>query len=222
VKEYFLRYDETQSNDFTLMAGGRTVTLHSTDITDWTIRFLDTGLSSSIGDRLFRVREQVQDEEMFLANYADTLTDAPLDDMISAFERSSAVASIMAVPPVSTHHVVDVDPAGRVTGIRDVQELMQWENGGYFIMRPGIFDVLRLGEDLVPQAFNRLITSDQLMAQRYNGFWRAADTFKDRVELEEMFLAGRSPWTVWDPQRSETARARMIRPVPPADAVLTG
>jgi glucose-1-phosphate cytidylyltransferase len=216
VKEYFLRYDETQSNDFTMVGGARTVTMHSTDIHDWTITFLDTGLSSTIGERLMRVRSHVQDEEMFLANYADTLTDAPLDEIVETFRRSAATASLLAVPPVSTHHVIDIDDSGVVTGVRDVHELMQWENGGYFVLRPKIFDALREGEDMVPHAFARLIAANQLLAQRYNGFWRAADTFKDRVELEEMFTSRRSPWMVWDPQRSDTARARLVQQVPSA------
>jgi glucose-1-phosphate cytidylyltransferase len=216
VKEFFLRYDETQSNDFTMVGGARTVTMHSTDITDWTITFLDTGLTSTIGERLMRVRPHVQDEEMFLANYADTLTDAPLDEIIDSFQRSEAVASLLAVPPVSTHHVIDIDEAGVVTGVRDVQKLMQWENGGYFVLRQGIFDVLREGEDMVPDAFARLIADNRLLAQRYNGFWRAADTFKDRVELEEMFATRQSPWMVWDPQRTGTARARLLQQVPSA------
>ena len=109
VKEYFLRYDETQSNDFTLVAGGREIRMHSTDISDWNIDFIDTGLSSTIGERLMRVRSYVEDEEMFLANYADTLTDARLDEMIEMFRASDATASMLAVPPVSTLHVVEID-----------------------------------------------------------------------------------------------------------------
>ena len=62
--------------------------MHSTDISDWNIDFIDTGLSSTIGERLMRVRPYVEDEEMFLANYADTLTDAPLDEMIDVFRAA--------------------------------------------------------------------------------------------------------------------------------------
>jgi glucose-1-phosphate cytidylyltransferase len=221
VKEYFLRYDETQSNDFTLVGGAHAITMHRTDITDWTITFLDTGLSSTIGERLMRVRQHMADEEVFLANYADTLTDAPLDELIETFERSSAVASMLAVPPVSTHHVVEMAPGGLVTGVRDVQELMQWENGGYFVLRQGIFDALREGEDMVPHAFRRLIADNQLLAQRHTGFWRAADTFKDRVELEEMFQSRNAPWMVWDALRGDGA-PRQVRMVPEPDAALTG
>jgi glucose-1-phosphate cytidylyltransferase len=201
VKDYFLRYDETQSNDFTLAAGGRDITMHSTDITDWTVSFIDTGLNSTIGERLMRVRSHVEQEEMFLANYADTLTDAPLNELVSAFQSSDAVASMLAVPPVSTHHVVEIDEHGQVTGVREVRDLMQWENGGYFTLRPAIFDALRAGEDMVPHAFGRLLDQGRLLAHRYTGFWRAADTFKDRAELEEMFQKGQCPWMLWDSHR---------------------
>ncbi|MDT5033567.1 MAG: glucose-phosphate cytidylyltransferase [Actinoplanes sp.] len=200
VKDYFVKYDETQSNDFTLSPGGK-VAMHSTDITDWNISFIDTGLHSTIGERLMRVRPLVQDEEVFLANYADTLTDAPLDRLIDRFHRTpDAVVSMLAVPPVSTHHVVEIADNGEVTGVRAVADLMQYENGGYFVMRPSIFDELREGEDMVPNAFDRLVSQRRLLAHRYEGFWRAADTFKDRAELEDMFHRGQCPWMLWDPQ----------------------
>lgn len=228
VKEYFLRYDETLSNDFTLnftgddgfaaprrrlSVGGRDLELHSTDITDWKITFIDTGLRSTIGERLLRVRAQVEGEPMFLANYADTLTDAPLPDMIEQFRRTDATVSILAVPPFSTHHVLDFDAAGTVLRVRESQDLMQWENGGYFVMRQGIFDALREGEDMVPHAFNRLLAQQRLFAYPFQGFWRAADTFKDRVELEEMYHRGACPWMVWDAQRHSAVVAADGRPV---------
>jgi glucose-1-phosphate cytidylyltransferase len=200
VKDYFLKYDETLSNDFTLSSGGRELQLHSTDITDWKITFIDTGLRATIGERLARVRSHVEGEEIFLANYADTLTDAPLPEMVQRFRESGATASMIAVPPPSTHHVVDLTDDGIVTAVRELRE-GQWENGGYFIMRQGIFDVLREGEDMVPHAFGRLAEHEALLAQRYDGFWRAADTFKDRAELEEMFHRGECPWMLWDSTR---------------------
>ncbi len=204
VKDYFLHYDETLSNDFTLVGGGGGVQLFSTDITDWTITFIDTGLQASIGERLMQVRKHVEDEPMFLANYADTLTDAPLPEMISRFADSQATVSLLAVPPVSTHHVVEIDDNCQVTHVREVRELAQWENGGYFIMRPEIFDELRDGEDMVPDALQRLVPEGRLMAQPHHGFWRAVDTFKDRAEMEEFYRQGRCPWMLW---HAPTAKA---------------
>jgi glucose-1-phosphate cytidylyltransferase len=202
VKDYFLRYDETLSNDFTLVGGGRDVQLFSTDITDWNITFLDTGLQASIGERLMRVRKHVEDEPMFMANYADTLTDAPLPEMVQRFRVTDATVSMLAVPPVSTHHIVEIDPVdGSVTKVRDFRDLMTHENGGYFILRPEVFDALREGEDLVPHAFDRLIADRKVLAQQYTGFWRAVDTFKDRAEMEEFYNRGQCPWMLWDSSR---------------------
>jgi glucose-1-phosphate cytidylyltransferase len=197
VKDYFLRYDETLSNDFTLSDGGREVRLFSTDITDWKITFIDTGRHATIGERLARVRDHLADEPMFLANYADTLTDAPLPEMIERFRATDAIASLLAVPLVSSHHMVDIDTGGLVSAVREIRDLARWENGGYFLLRPEIFDALRPGEDLVPHALTRLIGRGRLMAQPYTGFWHPVDTFKDRAEMEELFVAGACPWMVW-------------------------
>ena len=49
VKDFFLNYDETRSNDFVLEGGDRQVKLFRTDISDWRITFVDTGLNSPSG-----------------------------------------------------------------------------------------------------------------------------------------------------------------------------
>ena len=137
VKDFFLNYDETRSNDFVLERGARELTLFRTDISEWRITFVDTGLNSPIGERLRRVRRFLSDEPMFMANYADVLTDAPLPDMIERFAASDAVASLLAVPPQSSHHAVDIADDGLITGVTPMRDLRHWENGGYFILPPG-------------------------------------------------------------------------------------
>jgi glucose-1-phosphate cytidylyltransferase len=207
VKDFFLNYDETRSNDFVLEGGDREVKLFRTDISDWRITFVDTGLNSAIGERLRRVRRFVDEEPMFLANYADVFTDAPLPDMIKRFEAGSAVASLLAVPPQSSHHVVDVGEDGLITQVTPVRDLRQWENGGYFLLRPEIFDYLNEGEDLVEDALPRLIAQRRVLAYPYKGYGSPADTVKERAQLEEMYQQGNCPWMVWDPERSGANKA---------------
>jgi len=202
VKDFFLNYDETRSNDFVLENGAREVTLFNTDISGWRITCVDTGLTSPIGERLRRVRRFVEDEPVFLANYADVLTNARLPDMIERFEASSAVIGLLAVPPQSSHHVVDIDGDGLITSVTAVQDLRQWENGGYFMMRPEIFDHLAEGEDLVEDAITRLVPQGRVLAYPYKGYWSPAETVKERAQLEEMYHRGTCPWMVWDPERS--------------------
>jgi glucose-1-phosphate cytidylyltransferase len=205
VKDFFLNYDETRSNDFVMEGGAREVTLFKTDISDWRITFVDTGLNSPIGERLRRVQRFVEDEPMFMANYADVLTNASLTDMVDRFGESDAVASLLAIPPQSTHHVVDVGDDGLITGVTPVRELRHWENGGYFLLRPGIFEELHENEDLVEDAIVRLVRKGKVLAYPYKGYWSPADTVKERAQLDEMYHRGHCPWMVWDADRSAGA-----------------
>ncbi len=97
VREYFLNYKDEMTNDFVLSEGGKKVELLSRDFDDWRITFVDTGLHSNIGQRLMRARKYVENEPMFLANYADGLSDIPMNDVIANFQRSSAVATFASV-----------------------------------------------------------------------------------------------------------------------------
>jgi glucose-1-phosphate cytidylyltransferase len=201
VKDFFLSYDETRSNDFILTGAGE-VELFKTDIADWKVTFVDTGLHSAIGERLRRVRRFVEDEGMFLANYADVFTNAPLPEMISRFAATDAAASLLAVPPQSSHHVVKLGEKGLITGVTPVRDLLQWENGGYFVLRQEIFDHLNEGEDLVEDAIVRLVPLGKAIAYQWNGYWSPADTVKERARLEELYYRGDCPWMIWDPERS--------------------
>lgn len=197
VKDYFLRYDECLSNDFVLTRGARERTLLSSDLDDWSITFVDTGLHSNIGQRLLAVREHLEGEEMFLANYSDNLTDAPLDAMVDSFERSGKVASFLSVPPSQSFHVVDVAADGDVRAIKPVTQAGLAINGGFFTFRKELWDHVRPGEELVVEPFQRLIAQRKLTAWRHDGFWAAMDTFKERQLLEELHARGPAPWEVW-------------------------
>jgi glucose-1-phosphate cytidylyltransferase len=195
IKQYFLDYAETASNDFVLHGGE--VELLSTDIRDWTITFVHTGLDSPIGERLRRVRSHVENEEIFLANYADVLTDVPLNDMIDSFKASDAVGALVAVPPQSAFHCVEIGHDDRISSIRTLQQLPLWENGGYFALRPEVFDHLPENGDLIADACVPLTAQGRMMAYRHRGFWHPADTPKERTALEAMYRSGNCPWMPW-------------------------
>ncbi|RJQ78010.1 glucose-1-phosphate cytidylyltransferase [Pseudonocardiaceae bacterium YIM PH 21723] len=199
IKDFFLNYSETASNDFVMRDGK--VELLSSDISDWTITFVHTGENSPIGERLRRVREHVAGEEMFLANYADVLTDAPLDKMIDNLRFSGAAASMMVVPPQSSFHCVELSGSGQVSGITPVSKLPMWENGGYFVLTQEVFEHLPPNGDLVEDACGALAKQGRLLAYPYRGFWQPADTVKERAELDAAYASGSRPWMLWDGQR---------------------
>jgi glucose-1-phosphate cytidylyltransferase len=197
VKSYFLNYSEAISNDFVMQDGGRSLELVRTDIQDWRITFADTGVHTIVGQRLRAVRPYVGDEELFLANYGDTLTDATLPELIETFRATDHVAAFLAVRPTYSFHLVETDARGGVTAISNVREAETRINGGYFIFRREIFDYVREGEELVEEPFRRLIAEGRLMAFKYDGFWAPMDTLKDKQDLDVMYEGGSPPWALW-------------------------
>ena len=202
IKRFFLTYNEAMANDFVLSNGGAEVHLLRTDIHDWNITFVDTGLRASIGERLHAVRHLLREDEFVLANYGDTLTDADLPTMIERARDEQVMASFLAVRPNYSFHVVSMDTDDRVREMRDVTRSDIWINGGYFVLRRDFLDQLRPGEELVEEPLSRLFGAGKVLAQRHEGFWAPMDTLKDQQWLESLHEDGQAPWQLWDPSPS--------------------
>jgi len=197
IKNYFLNYDERLSNNFVLRKGGADVQLLGRDIDDWTITFVDTGLRSNIGMRLRAVRPYLEGEEAFLANYADGLSDLPLDTYLAHFREHGRIASMLSVPAPQTVHMIHADDKGLVQSIEHVSSSALRMNAGFFAFRREIFDHIGEGEELVNEPFQRLIQAGELVAYPHDGFWMAMDTFKDKQQFEQLVASGTTPWQVW-------------------------
>jgi glucose-1-phosphate cytidylyltransferase len=195
VKSYFLNYKIAESSDCVISEFGSKVDIIGEKPPEWRVTLVDTGIWRNIGARLFAVKRFVDNEEIFLANYSDGLTDAPLIQMIDQFKSSGKIACFVAVHPPINFHLAEFDEKGVVQRIRSSHQSDMWINGGYFIFRKEIFDYIKDGEELVLEPFNRLIKAGKLMAYKYEGFWRAMDTLRDRQILEEMVERGETPWS---------------------------
>ena len=201
IKRYFLDYEETLSNDFVMSEGGASVQLLSHDIREWNITFVDTGLASNVGERLWRVRHLVEDDETFIVNYSDGLTDHHLPDLEAHVKATDAVGGFLTVCPKVSFHAVTADEDGAVRSVHPITRSDLRVNGGYFIFKPELFDYMRDGEDLLNEPFERLISEGRLIATPHDGFWMSMDTFKEKQELDDMYHQGVRPWEVWHAPR---------------------
>jgi glucose-1-phosphate cytidylyltransferase len=216
IKNYFLSYNECLSNDFTLSSGGKKLELFNSDIHDWRITFVDTGTTSNIGQRLRAVEKHLADDDVFLANYADGLTDLPLDGQLADFRRAGKIASFACVRPNLSLHFVALGSDGLVQSIADVRQSNLRINGGYFIFGRDIFAQINEGEELLEEPFQRLLRAQQLIAYQYDGFWACMDTFKDKQLLDETYARGNAPWEVWKTPSPDGARDGNLEPRPHA------
>jgi len=203
IKNYFLGYEESVSNDFVFSQGGRKLEFMQTDIDDWTITFIDTGLRSTIGDRLRQVEPYLNGDDLFLANYSDGLTDFHLPDLTDDFARRDSYAAFLSVQPKSSSlDTVELNEDGHVIAIRCMRDAGILVNGGYFVFRKDVFRYIRAGEELVYEPFARLIAEGKVWSKRYAGFWQCMDTFKDKQILDELDASGAAPWCVWRNNRT--------------------
>ena len=162
----------------------------------WRVDFVDTPIEASIGERFFAVRDRI-DDDTFLTNYGDTVTDVPLPALIEAHRASGRAAILLAVPPNYTFNVVTTNGSDLVSSFEDIGDSGIRINGGYFVFDRAVFDYLEAGEDL-PEMFARLIAADELVSYAYDGFWAPMDTLKDKERLEALVESGGSVWQVWE------------------------
>jgi glucose-1-phosphate cytidylyltransferase len=213
IKQYFLNYSECLSNDFAFSNGGRTIELANSDIHDWNITFAETGPRSNIGQRLMAVEKYLGDDDIFLANYTDGLTDLDFSGYLDYARQRDKIATFLSVRPNVSYHIARTGPDGLVTEIKELTKSGVRINAGFFVLQKDIFRHMRYGEELVIEPFQRLIEERQLAAYEYDGFFAAMDTFKDKQQLDDLYESGSPPWQVWRDENGGAERSGLIRNV---------
>ena len=117
-KDYFRGCLSASAENF--VASGDRIDMLHTDIDDWRITFAETGDDANVGERLRAVQEHLGDDEVFLANYADGLSDLPLPAMIEYFQNRQATATFVAVRPQDSWHTVEMQADGAVCDVQPI------------------------------------------------------------------------------------------------------
>ena len=164
----------------------------------WNVQIHDSGIEANIGQRLNSVQDLIEPGETFFANYADGVSDVPLDKLLEFHNFSGGVASFVSVQPKhNSFHVIDADANGEVTLVYPIDNTDVWMNGGFFVFSQSIFDYIGPGEELVEKPFEKLIAERQLFSYRHDGFWACMDTFKEKEMLDHMYSSGEAKWKIW-------------------------
>jgi glucose-1-phosphate cytidylyltransferase len=107
------------------------------------------------------------------------------------------LATITVVRPYGNFGIVHLGDDGLVTAFDEKPVMSDWVNGGFFVFKRGALDYI--GEDAVleREPFERLAADGELMAYRHQGFWECMDTYKDNLQLNELWASGSARWKVW-------------------------
>jgi len=126
--------------------------------------FFEPELLGSAGTLLAN-RRWVGEEEIFLACYADNLTDFDLRSLVGAHREHGAIATLAVFhsQQPSAGGVVELDPAGRVIGFveKPSEPASDLTNAGMYAFHPSVLDEVDgmppkdIGYDLLPQLVGR-------------------------------------------------------------------
>jgi glucose-1-phosphate cytidylyltransferase len=194
LKEYFLNYREVNA-DFTVDLSSGQITPHQLDSVDWKVTLVNTGADSMTGGRVKRMQSFIGNETCMLT-YGDGLADIDLESLLAFHRSHGKMITVSAVRPPARFGEVEMD-GSLVTSFKEKPQMHDgWINGGYFVVEPEFFDLIR-GDDtfLEREPLEEAAAAGELMAYHHDGFWHCMDTKRDLDQLEAMWKEG-PPWKV--------------------------
>ncbi len=191
-------YSHYGFDDFILCLGyrGEKIREYFQGKKDWNITFAETGLDTNTGGRIKKIQRYIRGETFF-ATYGDGLSDINLIDLLKYHKRQKKVATLTVVKPPSPFGEVELGSNNLVADFKEKPILDHWINGGFFVFSKDIFEYVKETDVLEKDVFHQLVKGGNLVAYKHGGFWECMDTYKDNLQLNEMWRLNRAKWAVW-------------------------
>ncbi len=199
IKEYFMNYF-LHNSDITIDLSTNKMEVHGTNSEPIKVTLVETGLSTKTAGRLQQVQKYIGNED-FMLTYGDGVCDVNLAGLLAFHKKHNKIATVTSVAMDSRFGGMDLDESGNVVSFKEkAKDESKWINGGFFILKPEVFDYLEgdmtdmMWED---EPLEKLTNAGQLIAYRHKGFWKCMDALRDKIELEELWANNKAKWKVW-------------------------
>ncbi len=197
IKEYFANYF-LHTTDVTFDVRNNDMKILCRRSDPWRVSLIDTGKETMTGGRLRRVRDYVGNDT-FALTYGDGIGDVDISALRRVHTDHGKLATLTAVQPPARFGRLQLGSSNTVTSfLEKPPENGDWINGGFFILNPGVFDLL--GDDSCiweGSPLETLARTGELHAHKHTGFWQPVDTLRDKLMLETLWRGGAPPWKVW-------------------------
>ena len=199
IKEYFMNY-YLHNSDITIGLGDNKVEVHNTLSESFKVTLVETGLSTKTAGRLKKVEQYIGKED-FMLTYGDGVSDVNINELVSFHQKHKKIATVTAVQPEARFGAMDISGEGQVNHFKEKPAGDgKWVNGGFFVLKPQVFDYLKTDMDQVmweDEPMEKLTNSGQLMAYKHKGFWKPMDALRDKIELETLWQTNQAKWKNW-------------------------
>ena len=200
IKEYFMHY-YMHNSDVTIELGNNNVDIHYSNSESFKVTLVDTGTATKTAGRLKRVKKYLTDGEDFMLTYGDGVADINIDELLSFHKAHGKLATVTAVQPEARFGGMDISADGVVNMFREKPKGDGgWINGGFFVLKPQVFDYLQNDMDDVmweDSPMTNLSGDKQLVAYKHKSFWKCMDALRDKIELEHLWQSNQSKWKTW-------------------------
>ena len=196
VKEYFANYFLHMS-DVTFDMANNEMQVHEKHVEPWKITLIETGEDTQTGGRLKKVRDYIGNET-FCFTYGDGVSDINIQKLIEFHQSHGKLATVTAIQPPGRYGALNLNSER----VEQFQEKPagdgSWINGGFFVLEPEVMDFIEGPTTAWEESpLKKLADQQALMAYRHTGFWKAMDTLRDKVSLENLWQTT-APWKVWE------------------------
>jgi glucose-1-phosphate cytidylyltransferase len=198
IKEFFNNYFLHQS-DVTFNMKDNSMNIHQNFADPWSVTLVDTGENTMTGGRLKKVREYIKQEKFFCFTYGDGLGDIDISALIKFHNDHGKQATITATRPPGRYGALKFGPKDIVESFQEKPDGDgSWINGGFFVLSPNVIDLIKDDQTAWEvEPLTNLAKNNQLYAYKHRGFWQPMDTLREKIKLNELYVAGKAPWKIW-------------------------
>ena len=196
IKEYFVNYS-LHTTDITVNVRSNKIKVHKKFTEPWNVTLIDTGETSMTGDRIKKIEKYVGDD--FCLTYGDGLTSVNIKKTIQFHKKNKKLATILAVKPSGRFGAIELKNNLVNKFVEKPKGDDGWINGGFFILSKGIFKYITKSNCIFEREPLEMLSSNkELNAFKFDGFWYAMDTLRDKIYLEDLWSSDKAPWKTWN------------------------
>ena len=196
IKDYFVSYLRNHI-DIEVDFKGNKVNILNEHREDWKVKIIDTGLLTMTGGRIKNIQKYIDNED-FMLTYGDGLSDVNLRLLLDSHNKSGKLLTVTAVQPKGRFGILTINNEEVVDFAEKPAGDGMWTNGGFYVMKPMIFDYIDSQDTIWEQEpMKKLVSEKNVNAYKHYGFWRPMDTMTDKRQLEELWNSGKAPWKIW-------------------------
>jgi len=199
IKEYFMNYF-LHNSDIKIDLENNNMEVLGTRSESFKVTLVETGSTTKTAGRLQQVKKYIGNED-FMLTYGDGVCDVNITDLVNFHKKNNKIATVTAVQPDARFGGMELGTGGVVNTFREkAKSDAQWINGGFFVLKPGVFSYLQKDMSAVmweDEPLERLTADHELVAFKHKGFWKSMDALRDKIELNELWESGKAPWKTW-------------------------